>query len=134
MTVTNEEILLALRDVATSLTAKIDAVATVQVEHGKAITQLQSDMETVKSDLETVKSDLETVKSDMETVKSDMETVKSDMETVKSDMETVKSDISEVKHTVGVNHLKLSGKIEMVASMLADHMVDHHEPAGRRRA
>ena len=89
---TNEEILLALRDVATSLTAKIDAVSAVQAEHGKAISQLQIDAKTLQADM------------------------------------------TEVKHTIGVNQLKLSGKIEMVASMLADHMVDHHEPAGRKRA
>ena len=37
MAVTNEEILLALRDEATSLTAKIDAIAAVQAEHGKKL-------------------------------------------------------------------------------------------------
>ena len=120
MSVTNEDILLALRDVAASLTGKIDAVAAVQVEHGKHIAQLQSDMTEVKADLSSVKVELSSVKTSLSSVQADVKTLQSDM--------------TEVKHIVGVNHLKLSGKIEMVASMLADHMVDHHEPAGRRRA
>ncbi len=141
MSVTNEDILLALRDVAASLTGKIDAVAAVQVEHGKHIAQLQSDMTEVKADLSSVKADLSSVKVELSSVKVELSSVKVELSSVKTslssvqaDVKTLQSDMTEVKHIVGVNHLKLSGKIEMVASMLADHMVDHHEPAGRRRA
>ncbi len=148
MSVTNEDILLALRDVAASLTGKIDAVAAVQVEHGKHIAQLQSDMTEVKADLSSVKADLSSVKVELSSVKVELSSVKVELSSVKvelssvktslssvqADVKTLQSDMTEVKHIVGVNHLKLSGKIEMVASMLADHMVDHHEPAGRRRA
>ena len=134
MSVTNEDILLALRDVAASLTGKIDAVAAVQVEHGKHIAQLQSDMTEVKADLSSVKADLSSVKVELSSVKVELSSVKTSLSSVQADVKTLQSDMTEVKHIVGVNHLKLSGKIEMVASMLADHMVDHHEPAGRRRA
>ncbi len=106
MTVTNEEILMTLRDVATSLSAKIDAVITVQAEHSKVLAEHSKTLAEHGSQIGQLQTQVGQLQSDM----------------------------TDVKHAVGTNHLKLSGKIEIVASMLADHMVDHHEPAGRKRA
>ena len=59
--------------------------------------RLESDMTEVKSDVSTLKSDMTEVKSDVSTLKSDMTEVKSDVSTLKSDMTEVKSDVSTLK-------------------------------------
>ena len=132
MTVTNEDILLALRDVATSLNSKIDTVATsLNSKIDTVATRLDSKIDAVAASL-TAKIDA--VAAVQVEHGNAIAQLQADTKTLQSDTKTLQSDMTEVKHTIGANHLKLSGKIEMVASMLADHMVDHHEPAGRKRA
>lgn len=47
----------------------------------------------------------------------------------KAEVAEVKAEVESVKHVVSANYFRLSGKIEQVASMLAEHMADGHKPA-----
>ena len=42
-------------------------------------------------------------------------------------------EVESVKHTAGVQYYKVIGRIEQVASMLAEHMVDHHPSVVERK-
>jgi hypothetical protein len=39
------------------------------------------------------------------------------------------SSCADPKHNVAANHFKVIGRIDQVASMLADHMAEGHKPA-----
>jgi DNA anti-recombination protein RmuC len=43
------------------------------------------------------------------------------------------AQIEQVRQVTSVNHYKVIGRIEQVASMLAEHMVDTHDPGDHRK-
>ena len=50
-------------------------------------------------------------------------------------IDTVADNVEQLRHVTSANYFKVVGRIEQVASMLADHMADHdHDPADRKRA
>ena len=56
---------------------------------------------------------------------------------VRTELAEVRSDITELRHVTSVNHYKVIGRIDQVASMLAEHMADpngHPQLPDRKRA
>jgi len=55
---------------------------------------------------------------------------KADLATLatKADLAEVKCDIEALQHTVAANHFRTGGRIDPVASMLAEHMADPEGP------
>ncbi|MEI6984632.1 MAG: hypothetical protein WCK65_00745 [Rhodospirillaceae bacterium] len=43
-------------------------------------------------------------------------------------------EIEQLRHVTSANHFRVIGRIDQVASMLADHMADYHGPLDRKRA
>ncbi|MEZ0537108.1 hypothetical protein ACAG39_07605 [Caldicellulosiruptoraceae bacterium PP1] len=61
------------------------------------ISNIESDVATLKNDVNVLKADVATLKNDVEILKSDVAALKSDVEILKSDVATLKSDVSILK-------------------------------------
>jgi hypothetical protein len=65
-------------------------------------------------------------KDDVAKVAADVSTLKSDVHKLQLDGIDLKTGLDELRHVVAANHFKVIGRIDQVASMLADHMADPH--------
>jgi hypothetical protein len=55
------------------------------------------------------------------------------VEVIDSKVDALAKDVEGVKHASAVQHYKVVGRVEQVASMLAEHMVDHHPSVIERK-
>ncbi|CAK0746047.1 hypothetical protein CCP1ISM_2260001 [Azospirillaceae bacterium] len=88
--------------------------------------------------VEATREDVSGLKSEVASLKEDhgrrLDRIDACLDRLEERQERVESGLEQVRHVTSANHLKLSGKVELVANMLADHIADYHGPADRRRA
>ncbi len=58
------------------------------------------------------------------------------IDTLEDKVDSIEAKVESLQHVTSANHFKVIGRIDQVASMLADHMADTdvHNPPNRRRA
>ncbi len=147
MAVTNEDILLVLREVATSLTSRIDAVAATQAVHGELLAahsqqlaaqsgQLASHGEMLASQSKQLASHGEMLASQSKQLASHGEMLTSQGKQLASHSEQLaqlRADVTEIKLVVGANYIGLKGRVDQVGDMIMDHMADYHGTGRRSR-
>lgn len=125
----NDEIISALIDIKALLEAHVCKTEERFAEVRADMSSLKADLAETKADVSSLKVDVSILKADVSTLKADVGTLKADVGTLKADMASARADIETIKHTTASNHFKVVGRIDQVASMLADHMADGHKPA-----
>ena len=107
MSVTKEDIRLVASEIVSQLSAKIDSkIAEVRAEIAGVRTELGAEIASVRTEIAEVRAESA------------------------ASFEQIGKEITELRHVTSVNHYKVVGRIDQVASMLAEHMAD---PQGHPR-
>lgn len=87
--------------------------------------------------VEAVHTDVTGIKTDVAGLKTDVAGLKTDVAALKVGQDEIRAELEQLRTTTSANHFRLSGRIDQVANMLADHMAQHDhgpETGSRRRA
>jgi len=125
MSVTKEDLRLVVTEIVSQLSAKIDGVRTeLRSEIASVRTELGAEIASVRTELG---AEIASVRTELG----------AEIASVRTELAEVRSDITELRHVTSVNHYKVIGRIDQVASMLAEHMADpngHPQLPDRKRA
>lgn len=91
-----------------------------------AITQLGASM---RHELGGIMTDVAELKAGQARLEADVADLKADVADVKAGQARVSADIKQSQQAIAENYFHTGGRIDQVASMLAEHMVAGHKPA-----
>ena len=118
MSVTKEDLRLVASEIVSQLSAKIDTkIAEVRAEIAGVRTELGAEIAAVRTSLG---AEIASVRTEIAEVRAESA----------ASFEQLGKEITELRHVTSVNHYKVVGRIDQVASMLAEHMAD---PQGHPR-
>lgn len=85
------------------------------------------------------KADIAALDAKVTTLDTRVTTLDARVTTLDARVTSVDAKVDELRHVTTANHFKLVGRIDQVASMLADHMAEHDhgssgDGGGRKRA
>ena len=96
--------------------------------------ELKSVLGQILTVVESTRNDVAILKTDVAALQVGQDALRADVTALQVGQDALRDDLEQLRHVTSANYLKLSGKVDLVANMLADHIADYHGPGDRKRA
>ena len=70
----------------------------------------------------------------VESTRSELAELRTEVTGYGAKLTQLQADVSEIKHVTSTNHIRLGGRVDQIAGMMMEHMVNYHSPDDRKRA